>query len=49
MGTSVDGIFVCGDVRKKLLRQVVTAAGEGALAAVSARLYVERIKGSEYK
>ena len=49
MKTSVDGIFVCGDVRKKLLRQVVTAAGEGATAAVSAGHYVERLKGTEYK
>jgi thioredoxin reductase (NADPH) len=49
MRTSVDGIFVCGDVRKKLLRQVVTAAGEGATAAVSAGHYVERLKGTEYK
>ncbi len=49
MRTSVDGIFACGDVRKKMLRQVVTAAGEGATAAVSAEHYVERIKGIEYK
>ncbi|MDP2928845.1 MAG: thioredoxin-disulfide reductase [Candidatus Omnitrophota bacterium] len=49
MRTSVDGIFVCGDTRKKLLRQVVTAAGEGATAAVSAGHYVERLKGTEYK
>lgn len=49
MRTSVDGIFVCGDVRHKSLRQVVTAAGEGATAAVSAQHYVERIKGIEYK
>lgn len=49
MQTSVEGIFVCGDVRKKPLRQVVTAAGEGATAAVSAEHYVERMKGIEYK
>ena len=49
MRTSVDGIFVCGDVRKKLFRQVVTAAGDGATAAVSAGHYVERLKGTEYK
>ncbi len=49
MRTSVDGIFACGDVRKKLLRQVVTATGDGAIAAVSAQAYVERIKGVEYK
>lgn len=49
MKTSTEGIFACGDVRKKLLRQVVTAAGEGATAAFSAQTYVERLKGIEYK
>lgn len=48
MKTSVDGIFACGDIRSKPLRQVVTAAGEGATAAVSAQHYVERLKGTEY-
>jgi len=33
MMTSQEGIYACGDVRKKLLRQVVTACGEGATAA----------------
>lgn len=49
MKTSCDGIFVCGDVRKKSLRQVVTATGDGATAAVSAQNYVECLKGVEYK
>ena len=49
MKTSVDGIFASGDVRKKLLRQVVTAAGDGATAATSACHYVDRVKGCEYK
>lgn len=49
MRTSVEGIFACGDVRKKLLRQVVTAAGDGATAAFSAEHYVERLKGTEYR
>lgn len=48
MRTSVDGIFACGDVRKKLLRQVVTACGDGATAAFSAQHYVECLKGVEY-
>jgi thioredoxin reductase (NADPH) len=43
MKTSADGIFACGDIRKKLLRQVATAAGDGALAAVSAREYIENL------
>ena len=44
MRTSVDGIFACGDVRKKTLRQIVTACGEGAVAAFSAQHYIERVK-----
>jgi thioredoxin reductase (NADPH) len=49
MRTSVEGVFACGDVRKKLLRQVITASGDGATAAFSAQHYVERLKGTEYK
>lgn len=49
MRTSADGIFACGDVRKKLLRQVITASGDGATAAFSAEHYVESIGGAEYK
>jgi thioredoxin reductase (NADPH) len=49
MNTSVEGIYACGDVRKKTLRQVVTATGEGATAAFSAEHYVDRINGTEYK
>lgn len=45
MRTSVEGIFACGDVRKKLLRQIVTAAGDGAVASFSAEAYVDKIKG----
>ncbi|MFA4982344.1 MAG: thioredoxin-disulfide reductase [Candidatus Omnitrophota bacterium] len=48
MRTSVDGIFACGDIRKKLLRQVVTATGDGATAAFNAGHYVDRLKGVEY-
>ena len=48
MRTSVPGIFAAGDVRMKILRQVVTATGDGAIAATSAERYVERIKGTEY-
>ncbi len=49
MQTSAEGIFACGDVRRKLLRQVVTATGDGATAAFNAEHYVERLRGAEYK
>ena len=46
--TSVEGIFACGDARKKLLRQIVTACAEGATAAFAARHYVDQLKGTSY-
>ncbi|HGE69653.1 TPA: thioredoxin-disulfide reductase [Candidatus Poribacteria bacterium] len=49
MRTSVPGVFACGDARKKLLRQIITACGEGATAAFSAEQYIENIKGSAYE
>jgi thioredoxin reductase (NADPH) len=40
MATSMEGVFAAGDVRTKYLRQVVTAASDGAIAAVAAEKYV---------
>jgi thioredoxin-disulfide reductase len=48
MMTSEKSIFSCGDCIKKLLRQIVTACGDGATAAFSAQLYVETLKGEAY-
>jgi len=42
MRTSVEGVFVAGDVRVKSLRQVITAASDGAIAAVAAEKYIEK-------
>jgi thioredoxin reductase (NADPH) len=44
MATSARGIFAAGDVRKKLLRQVSTAVGDGAVAAFAAERYIESRK-----
>jgi thioredoxin reductase (NADPH) len=48
MQTSADGIFACGDCIHKLLRQVITACGDGATAAHCAHLYVEALRGETY-
>jgi len=40
MRTNVPGILAAGDVRRKTLRQMVTATGDGAVAAHSADLYL---------
>lgn len=40
MATSAEGIFACGDCRKKSLYQVINACGEGAVAADSAYKYI---------
>ncbi|MDR0823281.1 MAG: thioredoxin-disulfide reductase [Endomicrobium sp.] len=41
MRTSAQGVFACGDIRKKQLRQVVTAASDGACAAISVEHYLD--------
>ncbi len=38
--TNIEGIYVAGDTRTKLLRQLVTAAGDGAVAATEAIKYI---------
>jgi len=41
MQTSAEGVFAAGDVRSKLLRQISTAVGDGAIASFSAARYIE--------
>lgn len=43
METAVEGVFAAGDCRVKSLRQVVTAASDGAIAAVNAAKYIENL------
>jgi len=40
MSTQVPGLFAAGDVRSKSLRQIVTAASDGAIAATSVAAYL---------
>ena len=44
METTVPGIYAAGDVREKMLRQIVTATGDGSIAAQAAQGYVEELK-----
>ena len=40
--TGCEGVFVAGDNRKKVLRQLVTAASDGATAANAAANYIRK-------
>jgi thioredoxin reductase (NADPH) len=44
MHTSIDGIFACGDIINKNIKQVISACGDGALAALEAVKYVNKRK-----
>mgnify|MGYP005850059875 CR=1 FL=1 len=48
METSVPGLFAAGEVRNTPFRQLVVAAGEGAVAAMSAARYIAILKGEAY-
>ncbi len=43
METEIPGIFAAGDVREKTLRQIVTATGDGSIAAQAAQHYIEAL------
>lgn len=41
METRIPGIFAAGDIRAKELRQIVTATGDGSIAAQNAQVYID--------
>ena len=44
MHTNIEGVYAAGDIRVKSLRQVVTAAADGAIAAMQAEKYIADLK-----
>ena len=44
METSVPGVYAVGDVRNTPLKQIATAVGDGAIAAMSAEHFIENLK-----
>ncbi len=44
METRVPGIFAASDISEKTLRQIVTATGDGSVAAQDAQHYIEELK-----
>jgi len=40
METNIEGVFACGDVRDKWLKQIATAVGDGAIAGFAAEKYI---------
>jgi thioredoxin reductase (NADPH) len=44
MATNVSGVFACGDVREKSVRQIATAVGDGAIAGVMAERHIKSLE-----
>ena len=49
METSIPGLFAAGDVRTTPFRQIVVSCGDGAIAAHSAEIHINELKGLAYK
>ena len=48
METGIKGLFAVGDIRTTPFRQIITACGDGAIAAHAAGLYIDEIRGESY-
>lgn len=42
--TDIDGVFAAGDIRTKMLRQIITAASDGANAVTSVQNYLNKLE-----
>jgi len=49
METSIPGVYAAGDARAKYLRQVITAAADGAVAAVAAEKYLDETESFRHQ
>jgi len=49
MQTAIRGLFAIGDVRATPFRQLITAAADGAIAAHSASVYLDELRGQAYR
>jgi thioredoxin reductase (NADPH) len=44
MATNIPGVYAAGDVRRKTVRQIANAVGDGAVAAIFAEKYISSME-----